>query len=51
MMPSRPSFKQIVVDGGRRFLKPLNARYPVVPINGNAMIVGVVVEQRKEYRK
>lgn len=45
------TFKQLVVDGGSRFLKPLNERYPIIPINGNATIVGVVVEQRKEYRR
>ena len=45
------TFKQLVVDGGNRFLKPLNGRYPIVPINGNATIVGVVVEQRKAYSK
>lgn len=45
------TFKQLVVDGGSRYLKPLNARYPVVPINGNATMVGVVIEQRKGYWK
>lgn len=43
------TFKQLVIDGGSRFLKPLNPRYPVVPINGNATIVGVVVQKMKSY--
>lgn len=43
------SFKQLVIDGPQKFLKPLNPRYPVISINGNATMVGVVVEQRKEY--
>jgi SOS-response transcriptional repressor LexA len=47
----KATFKQLVIDGGSRFLKSLNPRYPVVAINGNATIVGVVVEQRKGYSK
>ena len=43
------TFKQLVIDGAQRFLKPLNARYPVVEINGNATIVGVVVEKRQVF--
>lgn len=43
------TFKQLIVDGPQRFLKPLNARYPVIPINGNASIVGVVVEKRQVF--
>lgn len=37
------TFKKLVEDSGRRFLKPLNPEYPMVPINGNCKIVGVVV--------
>lgn len=43
------TFKQLVIDGAQRFLKPLNARYPVVEINGNATIVGIVVEKRQVF--
>lgn len=43
------TFKQLVVDGGERFLKPVNPRYPVVPINGNATIVGVVVAKQQVF--
>ena len=43
------TFKQLMIDGSQKFLKPLNARYPVIEINGNATMVGVVVEKRKTY--
>ena len=43
------TFKQLVVDGPQRFLKPLNPRYPVIPINGNATIVGVVVAKQQVF--
>lgn len=36
------TFKQLVIDGGKRFLKPLNNRYPIIEVNGNATEVGVV---------
>ncbi|ECM3181870.1 helix-turn-helix domain-containing protein [Salmonella enterica subsp. enterica serovar Newport] len=40
------TLKQYIEDAGQRFLKPLNPRYPLIPINGNCEIVGVVVEMR-----
>lgn len=40
------TFKKLVIDGGQRFLKPLNPQYPVTPINGNCKIIGVVVEAK-----
>jgi SOS-response transcriptional repressor LexA len=36
------TFKRLVVEGGRRFLAPLNPRYPVIEIDGPAVICGVV---------
>jgi SOS-response transcriptional repressor LexA len=36
------TFKQLVIDGEQKFLKPLNPQYPAIPINGNCTIVGVV---------
>ncbi|HFQ5443035.1 TPA: LexA family protein [Vibrio vulnificus] len=36
------TFKQLVIDGDQRYLKPLNPQYPAIPINGNCTIVGVV---------
>jgi len=36
------TFKRLVIEGGRRFLAPLNPRYPVIEITGPAVICGVV---------
>lgn len=38
------TFKQLVFDGGRRYLKPLNPRYPVIQTEPQTEIVGVVVQ-------
>lgn len=35
-------FKQYVVDGGVRYLKPLNPQYPIIQIDENTSICGVV---------
>lgn len=40
------TFKKLVVDAGRRFLKPLNPQYPMIEINGNCKIIGVVVDAK-----
>ncbi|MBF0283861.1 MAG: LexA family transcriptional regulator [Magnetococcales bacterium] len=45
----KTTFKQIIMDGGRRYLKPLNTRYPITEINESAVIKGVVVSKYKEY--
>jgi len=37
------TFKKLVDDGGRRFLKPLNPAYPIEMCAENCRIVGVVV--------
>jgi SOS-response transcriptional repressor LexA len=37
------TFKQLAIDGSRRYLKPLNTRYPVIEITTEAKIVGVVI--------
>lgn len=36
------TFKRLVEDGGRRYLKALNPSYPIIEINGNCTLVGVV---------
>ncbi len=36
------TFKQLVVDAGRRYLKPLNPRYPITEIGDCAVVVGVI---------
>jgi SOS-response transcriptional repressor LexA len=38
------TFKQLIIEGDVQYLKPLNPRYPVMPIDGNATICGVVVQ-------
>lgn len=40
------TFKKLVIDAGRRFLKPLNPHYPMIEINGNCRIIGVVVDAK-----
>lgn len=35
-------FKQLVIDGEQKYLKPLNPQYPAIPVSGNFNIIGVV---------
>lgn len=37
------TIKKLVIDGGQRYLKPLNPAYPTIPINGNCHIIGRAV--------
>ncbi len=37
------TFKKLVDDGGRRFLKPLNPAYPIEMVTDDCRIIGVVV--------
>lgn len=46
----RATFKELVVDGPSRYLKPLNPRYPILPLTPQARVCGVVREMRKAYR-
>lgn len=39
---SEATFKQLVIDGGQKFLKPLNDRYPIMPMRDDAVMCGVV---------
>ncbi|EKY1951561.1 LexA family transcriptional regulator [Cronobacter sakazakii] len=43
------TFKKLVIDGGNKYLKGLNPAWPMVPINGNCKIIGVVVEARVKF--
>ena len=43
------TFKKLVIDAGQRYLKPLNPAYPMIPINGNCRIVGVVTEAKIKF--
>ncbi len=36
------TFKKLMVEGGRRYLAPINPRYPVLEVSGPATICGVV---------
>ncbi len=38
------TFKQLVVEGGIRYLKPLNPRYPIMKVDRKATFCGVVVQ-------
>lgn len=38
------TFKKWVIDAGQHYLKPLNPAYPVLTVNGNCRIIGVVTE-------
>ena len=42
------TFKQLIIDAGRTYLKPLNDRYPLIDVTGRELrIVGVVTEKRE----
>jgi len=43
------TFKKLIIDGGNKYLKGLNPSWPMVPINGNCKIIGVVVEARVKF--
>ena len=44
------TFKQIVTDGGKIFLNPLNRRYPVQDMTGkNFKVIGRVIQKVKKY--
>lgn len=43
------TFKQLVKDSGRWFLKPLNERYPIIPLEGFT-VIGVVREAVRRLR-
>ncbi|MBF0623505.1 MAG: helix-turn-helix domain-containing protein [Magnetococcales bacterium] len=43
------TFKQLVIDGPQRYLKPLNPRYPIIPIDERTVFCGAVVAKFKEY--
>lgn len=43
------TFKKLVIDGGQKYLKPLNPQYPLMQVNGNCRIVGVVIEAKYRF--
>ena len=48
---NQATFKQLVIDGAHRYLKPLNPRYPIITAEQDARVCGVVREMRKAYRQ
>lgn len=42
----KATFKKLVQDGGKLYLKPLNTGYNPIEINGNCRIIGVVREAK-----
>lgn len=46
---SEATFKQLVIDGPSRYLKPLNPRYPILQVNSEATICGVVVGLQRSF--
>lgn len=43
------TFKKLVSDGGRLFLKPLNPSYPIEAVDEHCRIVGVVVQALQKF--
>ncbi|MDD9156978.1 S24 family peptidase [Aliivibrio sp. S4TY2] len=40
------TFKRLVIDAGKKYLKPLNRDYSMLEINDNCKIIGVVVDAK-----
>ncbi len=45
------TFRQFVVDGERRYLRPLNEDFPIIDLNGRYTIRGVVIQRAGRRRK
>lgn len=43
------TMKQLIIDGGIRYLKPFNHTYPMMTINGNCTIIGVVKQVIQDF--
>ncbi|MBF0438608.1 MAG: LexA family transcriptional regulator [Magnetococcales bacterium] len=46
---SRATLKQLIVHGAKRYMKPLNSRYPLTEIQGELIVSGVVMAKYKDY--
>jgi SOS-response transcriptional repressor LexA len=42
------TFKQLQIDGSRRYLKPVNPRYPIMEMRSETLICGVVVKMEMD---
>ncbi|HAT49107.1 MAG TPA: hypothetical protein DCS88_02080 [Alphaproteobacteria bacterium] len=47
---NRPTFKQLILHGDKKYLKPLNSRYPLIEVKGELEICGVAVCKYKEFK-
>lgn len=45
------TFRQFMVEQGRKFLKPLNDAYPTIEMAGNYRVRGVVIQRASRRRK
>lgn len=45
----RPTLKQLIIDGGRRCLRPANTRYPIEPLPDGTRILGVVRQAVQDF--
>ncbi|EIX9440359.1 helix-turn-helix domain-containing protein [Klebsiella pneumoniae] len=43
------TFKKLLLEDGKKILKGLNPTWPIIEINGNCKILGVVVEARVKF--
>ncbi len=43
------TLKQLIIDGGSKYLKPFNSSYPTMPINGNCTIIGIVKQVIQDF--
>lgn len=41
------TFKKLIIDGGKHYLKGLNPAWPLVEVNGNCRIIGVAVQMMR----
>ncbi|MBF0295628.1 MAG: helix-turn-helix domain-containing protein [Magnetococcales bacterium] len=46
---NRCTLKQLIVHGARQYMKPLNSRYPLIEIQDQLIVSGVVVAKYKDY--
>ncbi|MBF0128257.1 MAG: S24 family peptidase, partial [Magnetococcales bacterium] len=46
---SRATLKQLIAHGARQYMKPLNPRYPLIEVQGELIVSGVVTAKYKDY--
>lgn len=45
------TFKKLVMDAGRRYLKPLNPAYPVIEVGTDWRVIGVIREAKHVFQR